>query len=120
MTIARRRGAPLDVGVAVAVAPVTPVAPEVLPTPPPAGVPLPLPDAPGSNAPTPVGRLRRCTFRRINRVDALPQRPQAATYEVMCLYYADGEEPLALGDVESARPICDSCSAAGIFRPDEA
>jgi hypothetical protein len=36
----------------------------------------------------------------------------------MCLYGSDG--PLPLGDIESARPTCEACTATGIFRPDEA
>lgn len=117
MTIARRRGEP-RVGIVVApVVPVAPVAPEMAPPPAP-GVPLPHGDAPAPDALLPVGRLRRCTFRRIDRVTASPQRLQGPSYEVMCLY-ADLDEPLALGDVESAGPICESCSASGIFRPDE-
>ena len=76
---------------------------------------------PGGNTPvpralTPMGRLRRCTFRRIDRVAALPGRAGRSDYEVMCLYE---DEPLALGDIPAARPICDTCTASGIFRPDE-
>ena len=114
MTIARRRGVTFDTAVAVA-----PVAPEVPPPAPTAGVPVPLGDAPAPESVTPLGRLRRCTFRRIDRVVALPQRTELPTYEVMCLYYGDSTSPMALGDVESARPICDICTASGIFRPDE-
>ena len=65
-----------------------------------------------------MGRLRRCTFRRIDRVSALPGRTERTSYEVMCLY-GDADEPLALGDIAAARPICDACTASGIFRPDE-
>jgi hypothetical protein len=82
------------------------------------GVPLPTHDVPAPDAVAPVGRLRRCTFRRIDRVTALPGRAVALSYEVMCLYGAG--EPASLGDVDSARPICEACTATGIFRPDEA
>ncbi len=37
----------------------------------------------------------------------------------MCLYRGL-QTPMALGDVEAARPICGECTATGIFRPDEA
>jgi len=37
----------------------------------------------------------------------------------MCLY-GSAETELSLGDVESARPVCEACTATGIFRPDEA
>jgi hypothetical protein len=68
---------------------------------------------------TPAGRLRRCTFRRIDLTSPLAGRLERSSYEVMCLY-GGAETPLALGDIASARPICDACQAAGIFRPDEA
>ncbi len=95
-----------------------PTAPAVRPAMPEIGVPVPLGDAPAPEVSTPIGRMRRCTFRRIDPVDALPGRPILPTYEVMCLY-GDREAPMALGDVEAARPICDACTASGIFRPDE-
>lgn len=66
----------------------------------------------------PIGRLRRCTFRRVDRVAATPQREGASSYELMCLY-VDSERPLALGSIDEAGPVCDACQATGIFRPDE-
>ena len=111
VTIARRRPSALD-----AIAPM-PNVPAVRPPAPEMGVPVPLGDAPAPDAVTPVGQLRRCTFRRIDQVSALPGRSSLTNYEVMCLYGAD--EALSLGDLDAARPICESCTAAGIFRPDE-
>ena len=111
VTIARRRPRALD---AIAPMPTTPVAPLPVPE---IGVPVPLGDAPAPESVTPVGRLRRCTFRRIDEVSALPGRASRTKYEVMCLYGAD--EPLALGDIVEARAVCETCSASGIFRPDE-
>lgn len=111
MTIARRRSGALD-----AIAPM-PNAPAVRPPAPDVGVPVPIGDAPAPDAVTPAGRLRRCTFRRIDRVAALPGRAERTSYEVMCLYVPD--EPLPLGDVNEARPVCEGCTASGIFRPDE-
>jgi hypothetical protein len=62
-------------------------------------------------------RLRRCTFRRVTAVE--PERGRALPiYEVACLY-PDREQALPLGDLDSARAICDACAATGIFRPDE-
>ena len=86
----------------------------------PARRPLPgsLGDVPAQDAMTPAGRLRRCTFRRVDRVAALPQRPERPTYEVMCLYVGP-ERPLALGDLPDAGPVCEACTASGVFRPDE-
>lgn len=111
MTIARRRPA--------AIAAIAPRSPDPVPVPSrPASMPLPIRDAPAPEAVTPMGRLRRCVFRRIDRAVPLPQR-SAATYEVMCLY-GDGDSAIPLGDIESARPICQACTAPGIFRPDEA
>jgi hypothetical protein len=113
VTIARRRGVPM--GAVAAIAPAPPAAPATAPL---VGVPVPLGDEPAPDAITPVGRLRRCTFRRVDRVESLPQRTELPTYEAMCLY-VDRDEPLSLGDVEEAQPICDACTATGIFRPDE-
>jgi hypothetical protein len=51
-------------------------------------------------------------------VSALPGRP-LPSYEVMCLH-PGLDAPIALGDVEAARPSCGACTLTGIFRPDEA
>ncbi len=113
MTIARRRPTTFD-----AIAAPMPTAPPVHPPIPGGGVPVPFGDAPAPEIVTPMGRMRRCTFRRIDRVAALPGRVGTTDYEVMCLY-GGRSEPLALGDVDAARPICEACRATGIFRPDE-
>jgi hypothetical protein len=113
VTIARRRATTFNTVAAPIPNPVPTHAP-----PPGAGVPLPMGDVPAPEVITPVGRLRRCTFRRVDRVTALPNRPQLPTYEVMCLL-GDRDEPMALGDIEAARSICEACVAVGIFRPDE-
>ena len=81
--------------------------------------PLPPPDRPAPDgSAAPAGHLRRCTFRRIDRFEAASGRGRSTTYEVMCLY-VDADEPLPLGDIDDARPICAGCQATGIFRPDE-
>lgn len=95
-----------------------PSAPAVPPPVPELGVPIPLGDAPAPDTVTPVGRLRRCTFRRIDRVAQIPARADTSAYEVMCLY-GEPDEPLALGDIANAAPVCEACTASGIFRPDE-
>ena len=59
-------------------------------------------------------RIRRCTFRRLISVDITGER----LYDVECLY-PDRRLPVPLGDLDSATPICNSCTAAHIFRPDE-
>ncbi len=59
-------------------------------------------------------RIRRCTYRRLIDVDTGPER----VYEVECLY-PDRRIPIPLGDLDLALPICNSCTAAHIFRPDE-
>ena len=59
-------------------------------------------------------RIRRCTFRRLSRVDAGPE----SGYEVSCLY-PDRRVPLPLGSMESSLEICGPCAASHIFRPDE-
>ena len=62
----------------------------------------------------PAEHLRRCTYRRLIAVKRSPD----ALYDVECLY-PDRIVPIPLGDLETARPICDTCTAAHIFRPDE-
>ena len=59
-------------------------------------------------------RIKRCTFRRLIDVEAGSDR----VYDVECLY-PDRKLPIPLGDLESAMPICNACTASHIFRPDE-
>ena len=59
--------------------------------------------------------LRRCTFRRVTAAAASPRA--LPVYEVACTF-PDRRRAVPLGDVDSARPICDSCTYQGIFRPD--
>ena len=59
-------------------------------------------------------RIKRCTFRRLINVEVGGER----VYDVECLY-PDRKVPIPLGDLESAAPICNSCAAPHIFRPDE-
>jgi len=59
-------------------------------------------------------RIRRCTFRRLIAVHAREVR----VFDVECLY-PDRKVPIPLGDLDSATPICNACTAAHIFRPDE-
>jgi hypothetical protein len=59
-------------------------------------------------------RIRRCTFRRLIAIQAKGIR----AFDVECLY-PDRKVPIPLGDLDSATPICNACTAAHIFRPDE-
>lgn len=59
-------------------------------------------------------RIKRCTYRRLISLD----RPRERIYEVECLY-PDRKVPVPLGDLDSSLPICNACTAAHIFRPDE-
>ena len=59
-------------------------------------------------------RIRRCTYRRLISLDRARER----VYEVECLY-PDRRLPIPLGDLDSSMPICNACTAAHIFRPDE-
>ncbi len=61
-------------------------------------------------------RLRRCTFRHVTPVTA--SRRALPVYDVNCLY-PDRAAPVPLGDLASARDICEGCTASGIFRADE-
>ena len=59
-------------------------------------------------------RIKRCTFRRLIDVEAGSDR----VYDVECLF-PDRKIPIPLGDLESAMPICNACTAPHIFRPDD-
>lgn len=59
-------------------------------------------------------RIKRCTFRRLIRVDPRGER----RYDVECLF-PDRKLAIPLGDLDAATPICNACTAAHIFRPDE-
>lgn len=59
-------------------------------------------------------RIRRCTFRRLIQVDARLER----IYDVECLY-PDRKVPIPIGDLDTAMSVCNGCTAAHIFRPDE-
>jgi hypothetical protein len=59
-------------------------------------------------------RIRRCSFRRVIDAGAVSRR----AYDVECLY-PERTVPIPLGNLESARPICNACCATGIFRADE-
>ena len=59
-------------------------------------------------------RIKRCTYRRLISLDRAHER----IYEVECLF-PDRRLPIPLGDLDSALPICNACTAAHIFRPDE-
>lgn len=58
--------------------------------------------------------IRRCTFRRMTAVTGKRDLP---TYDVACLY-PNYQTPIPLGDLETAKSVCDSCTADGVFRPD--
>ncbi len=77
---------------------------------------LPLPAVAPEAAPQTLApqRIRRCTYRRISSLG----RAGEDRYVVECLY-PNRRRPLPLGDLESATPICNACTAAHIFRPDE-
>jgi hypothetical protein len=70
-----------------------------------------------AEAPVPAGRFRRCVFRRID-LEARPSG-KAASVGVTCLY-PDREADRSLGDLTTALPVCAACTAADVFRPDEA
>jgi hypothetical protein len=59
-------------------------------------------------------RIKRCTYRRLISLDRAHER----VYEVECLF-PDRRLPIPLGDLDSSLPICNACTAAHIFRPDE-
>lgn len=77
---------------------------------------LPLPIAPSDPEAYRLApqRIKRCTFRRLIQVESGAER----LYDVECLL-PDRRVPIPLGDLDSAAPICNACTAAHTFRPDE-
>ena len=59
-------------------------------------------------------RIRRCTFRRLIAVERGADR----LYDAECLLL-DRRAPMPLGELRVATPICNACTAAHLFRPDE-
>jgi hypothetical protein len=59
-------------------------------------------------------RIRRCTYRRLIQLTVVGER----VTDVECLF-PDRRLPIPLGDMDTATPICNECTAAHIFRPDE-
>jgi hypothetical protein len=59
-------------------------------------------------------RIKRCTYRRLIQLQVAGER---AT-DVECLF-PERRLPVPLGDLDSAMPICNACTAPHIFRPDE-
>lgn len=59
------------------------------------------------------GRIRRCSVRH---VAILPTRP--ASVQADCLL-GGRDHPLPLGTIEEAIPICNACTARGVWREDE-
>lgn len=78
--------------------------------------PLPRTEPAPENDPSRLAphRIKRCTYRRLISLDRARER----IYEVECLY-PDRRLPIPLGDLDSSMPICNACTAAHIFRPDE-
>ena len=75
---------------------------------------LPLQDQVADTSALAAPRIRRCTYRRLILVEARPVQ----VYDVECLF-PDRKLPIPLGDLDSAMPICNACTAAQIFRADE-
>ena len=75
---------------------------------------LPIQDPTADPARPAAQRIRRCTYRRLILVELKPVQ----VYDVECLY-PDRKLPIPLGDLDSAVPICNDCTAAKIFRADE-
>jgi hypothetical protein len=60
-----------------------------------------------------AARIRRCAHRRL-----VCASEAKGDYEVHCLHPALGVA-LPIGDMTAATDVCNTCTAEGIFRPDE-
>jgi hypothetical protein len=64
---------------------------------------------------TPPARMRRCVYRRLSPATG---RTVASSYTAECLY--EGlDHAVALGDLDTARRACESCTHIGLWRADE-
>jgi len=61
-----------------------------------------------------AGRIRRCSVRHV----AITPVPGGRAVDVSCLL-GGPDHPLPLGTFAEARPICNACTAKGIWRADE-
>jgi len=61
-----------------------------------------------------AGQIRRCSVRHVTIVPV----PGGRRAELSCLL-GGRDYPLALGGFDEARPICNACTAKGIWRADE-
>ena len=77
---------------------------------------LPRPVTPVETSPSGLAayRIRRCAYRRLIQLEVAKER----VTDVQCLY-PDRRLPIPLGNLDTATPICNACTAAHIFRPDE-
>lgn len=61
-----------------------------------------------------TGQIRRCSVRHV----AITPIPGGRQVELSCLL-GGRDYPLSLGTFDEARPICNACTAKGIWRADE-
>lgn len=61
-----------------------------------------------------TGQIRRCSVRHV----AITPAPNGREVQLSCLL-GGRNHPLPLGTFEEARPICNACTARGIWRDDE-
>jgi hypothetical protein len=71
-------------------------------------------DAPQRTPIPRAGQIRRCSVRHV----AITPVPGGREVQVSCLL-GGRDHPLPLGSFAEARPICNACTAKGIWRPDE-
>jgi hypothetical protein len=71
-------------------------------------------DAPQRTPIPRAGQIRRCSVRHV----AITPVPGGRDVQVSCLL-GGREHPLSLGTFVEARPICNACTATGIWRADE-
>jgi hypothetical protein len=60
------------------------------------------------------GQIRRCSVRHVSITPA----PGGRDVQVVCLL-GGRDHPLPLGTFVEARPICNACTARGVWRDDE-
>ncbi len=63
------------------------------------------------------GRIRRCSVRHVSIVPGDPPGVPPGV-QVDCLL-GGSENPLPLGTMDEARPICNACTARSVWREDE-
>ena len=80
-------------------------------------LPQPVDEVEPITPPVEVRRIRRCTYRRLDRAPD-GRGGTEPSYDVSCVY-PNRSVARPIGDLETSLAVCAICTASHIFRPDE-